>query len=933
MLKTCLIFTIMIVPFLGGCRYFKSDVTIQVQALNGDGEALPRAKVLVDKNQVGTTDEHGFFKTTLSLSVEEAVLVEVSKASTDTFYAPFFETIKIKRGDINSFKFTATLYGVKQNAADEKAATTAGTAPSNETAAASKPVEALKVLDVSPNPTPTLATATDASAAATIAASNHTEIDNGRPLTFYVVSGRESVENASVYFGDTAKKQWMHGCYSNNNGRCSFRVPEHMDNVVILVRAKGFQTQTRSFQLFDGDKVRFELNRGKSLEIFAISPSQGAMEGVENVKISVNGRPVGKTDVFGSFITPLITEDELNGKVLLEAEQWLPAKTEVTLTAASSESVIQHYQSIKPASPKLALMDFVVYRDKSDAPMLSAPTFESLQAALVSAGALITNGPALNGKLASQKTSLNDLSGSTWAQLRKIDEPIHYVVRPSFIEGPQARIILSAIDPEGHMAFSASQSVKAKGATQAALNDLAVRLMQNIRHEGAIVEAVGDEFRINLGKTHGLQVGDKIQITGNVRLPNGEITAWDTIASATVSEVAPERSRIRLVSTQPNTHVEAGNNVVVDRRPAAATELLSIQVSEESTHGPIGLAEVYLGDQWLGATDLAGLATVAAIDLLKTKEISIFSPGYTPKNLPITADKGALVALSHEATPVQIESQPPGALVKINGRDLGRTPIDTEIPYPGTTVNIELGGVDGFEYLTRAQSVSSRGIILRGNTQITLNRDPQQAARALANEGKVPEAIQLLESIPETDNTYLLAQHQLGELYLNNLHDPVKAASAFHKVTTNPNVDSYKDKRFIGTYINEAVALFQAGEQAVAMDSNLAISYWRQSEAILTRTEEQLRFVPQAQYNQAVHTLSYYRALSLHKTWTLTQNAQDQENAMQHWKDYIQGTALALPQDQNYDWVKKAEGYFEQIRKASTARNKPNTDKRSPVAL
>jgi hypothetical protein len=921
------LFLTLSVGLVSGCRYFKSEASLQIQALNGNGEALRNAKVLVNKVQVGHTDDKGFFKGNLELPVDEPLLVEVSKPSTDTFYAPYFETIKVKRGDVNTFKLTATLYGIKQGSTDANVVAEAQpTADAGAAIAVSEPTEILSVsgqLD-----SPTLATATDATAAAQIKAAAE---DSGRPLTYYIVSGRDPVENASVFYGDATKKQWKHGCYTNASGRCSFKVPEHLDNVVTLVRAKGFQTQSRTFQLLDGDKVRFELSRGKSLEVFAISPLQGNMEGVESIKVSLNGKYLGLTDRFGSFIAPLDMEIPGDAKVQLEADQWLPAKSEISLNAQSNDSIIQHFQSIKPIAPKIAVMDFVVYRDKTDASMLNPPTQESLQMALNQAGANIVNGPALSGKFAEQKVSLNDLTASTWSQLRKVPETLNYVIRPSFVEGPSARIILSAIDSQGQMVYSASQSVKAKGSTQAVLTDLSNRILQNIRHEGAIVEAVGEEFRINIGKSHGIQTGDKIQITGNIRLASGEISSWDTIASAVVSEAGPERSRIKLIQTQPNSKVEAGNSVSLDRRPKASGEAVAVSVLEEQSQGPIGLAEVYSGDQWLGSSDLRGEAQVSEVDLLKTKDIQVFSPGYTPKTIALTeASKSIQAALSHEATPVQIESQPSGALVKINGRDLGRTPIDTDIPYPGPSVNVEIGGVDGFEYITRAQAVGSRGIVMKGNTHITLNRDPQQAARVLASEGKLIDAAQILEGIPESDASYLLAQHQLGELYLNQLHDPVKAASAFHKVTTHEKAEGFKDKRFIGTYINEAVALYQAGEQAMKLDNNLAISYWRQAEVILSRTEEQLRYVPQAQYNQAVHTLSYYRALSLHKTWTLTQNAEDQEHAMQRWKDYIQGTALALPQDQHYEWVKKAEGFFQQIQ---TARNKPRNDARSPVAM
>ena len=915
---------------VSGCRYFKSEANIQIQARTGEGEALTNAKVLVNKVLVGHTDSHGNFKASLELPVEEPLLVEVSKASTATFYAPFFETIKVKRGDINTFKLNATLYGIDQESvpAALAAKTPTAAAAGDEVVESTTTPQKLDVLSVSSTlDTPTLSTATDATSADQLAAT----IESGKPVTFYVVSGRDAVENASIYFGDPSKKQWVHGCYSNANGRCTFKIPDTLDTLVTLVRANGFQTQTRSVQLFDNDKVRFELNRGKALEIFAISPNQGNMEGIENVKISIDGKYLGTTDRYGSFITPLAAGSSENSLITLEASDWLPSKAEFRVNAQTGDSIIQHFQNIKPIAPKIAVMDFAIFRDKSDAAILNPPSFDALQVALQQAGASVINGPVLTGKFAQLKTSLDDLSAGSWDQLKKLDEPLNYIVRPSFIEGGSARMILSAIDTKGRIVYSTSRSVKAKGATQGVLKDLATRLVQHFAQEGAVFEQVGEEFHINLGKAQALQVGDKVQITGNVRLPSGDISAWDVIATGVVTTVGSERSRIKLTQTQPHAKVEPGNSVRRLDRPTAPSEPISVAVVDEHNQGPIGLAELYADDQWLGSTDLSGQANLSEADLLKVKDISVFSPGFAPKKLDLTpGTKTFQVALTHEATAVQIESQPSGALVKINGRDLGRTPIDTEIPYPGPTVTLELGGVEGFEYKTRTQSVGPRGILLKEATQITLNRDPQQAARLLVNEGKLSDAAQILEGIAEGESNYLLAHHQLGELYLNQLHDPIKAASAFHRVTSHVAVDGYKDKRFIGTYINEAVALYQAGEQASASDSNLAISYWRQAEAILTKTEDQLRFVPQAQYNQAVHTLSYYRALSLHKTWLVTKALDDQENATQRWKDYIQGTALALPQDQHYEWVKMAESYFQAIQ---TAKNKPRVDANAPVAM
>jgi hypothetical protein len=218
----------------------------------------------------------------------------------------------------------------------------------------------------------------------------------------------------------------------------------------------------------------------------------------------------------------------------------------------------------------------------------------------------------------------------------------------------------------------------------------------------------------------------------------------------------------------------------------------------------------------------------------------------------------------------------------------------------------------GEDYLPYQKTVTidEDGIDLSGERRIKLEKDLRREARLLIEARRSSEAIKVLESVGENHPLYALMQHDLGEILLNKEQDPVKAAAAFHRVTSRPEVANFSDKRFVGTHINEAISLFHAGEQIAKQEPQSALAYWKQAIEIMNQTEPQLRFVPQDRYTQALHCLHFYRALSLHRTWALNQSQSDLIKAHAAWKGYIESTALVSPADRNFVFLKKAEAFY-----------------------
>ena len=160
-------------------------------------------------------------------------------------------------------------------------------------------------------------------------------------------------------------------------------------------------------------------------------------------------------------------------------------------------------------------------------------------------------------------------------------------------------------------------------------------------------------------------------------------------------------------------------------------------------------------------------------------------------------------------------------------------------------------------------------------------------AQRLQRTGKLTQALEVLKSIEPNHSDYLFANHDIGEIYLKMIKDPIKASQYFGIVTNHPTVKFYNDKRFTGSHVNEGIALFLTAEKIAPKSLETAQAHYAKAVEVLDRVSSQLRFVNQNQYQTAVNNVNYYKALSYHRMWELSKNRVMIYNAMKSWKKFL----------------------------------------------
>ncbi len=938
------------------CRFFQAEATFKIKVVDGSGDPLPNSQVMIQKKLMGTTNQQGSLELNLELPLNEAILVEINKPSTQMFYAPFFESFRVAKGEPNRFNIQAILYAVPKNSPEVPAEDLAQKTAEVPTEAAIAPIDgnpsstedpglvsAMQNLnndgmvglpspsDMAEDPTKKSPNAAiepfDPELSAQKAA--NTLLDNpeqsSRLITFYTASGRENVTDARILYGDPERGQWLEGCTTNARGRCSFTLPASFrtENVHLLTRATNYQPQIKIISLAHGDKVRIDLIRGQSLEIFAVQKNYRSIRGLKSVGVKLAGKEIGQTDAFGYLSYSMPQKPAESIAVTMEATGYLPSSITQTVSNLGPWTLVQSFSGKEAPRARLLLLPLKIQNSGSESPQ---PNIIMSWDKIIQDGIrqnLMSQAPFMEADwerisliLERNGLSLQQLGRQGWNQADLTSE-FEWALRPTLILGPSAALELSLINANGQIQGASLQRLTIKPDSQALRALLAVAsrdISSFMPFEGSLVEAEKEGFRINLSQQsgHALKVGETLRLHGLMaEFPNTH-SGWTDIGSARVTELGDSFARIRVQELKPRSTASIGQIVVLNRSMEAGDKYIT--VIDQADKRPLAQANLFLQDQWIGTTDRQGIARIGSSAAGRRGVLSVVRSGYRilQDDFSWVEGKDKSLALQRSSIPLRIETDPSNAQIKLNGRLIGRSPLYQSIDLPGPTAQIEIILNEEYKPLNQIISFDEEGLDWSGARAVHLEKDLRREAKQLIQVGRLSEAIHLLEALPESHPDFLIVQHELGDIYLNQSQDPIKAAAAFHRVTSRPEVAQFVDKRFIGTYINEAIAIYHIGEKMKGSDQAAALSSWQQTKDMLDRCEDQLRFIPDEQYTQAVHSLSYYRALSLHRIWGLTQKTEDLRNAHNSWKKYIESTALASPADKHYSLLKKAELFYRQ---------------------
>lgn len=425
--------------------------------------------------------------------------------------------------------------------------------------------------------------------------------------------------------------------------------------------------------------------------------------------------------------------------------------------------------------------------------------------------------------------------------------------------------------------------------------ELAEEIVARFPFEGTILETLADgRFRINLGSGGGraIEAGTTFHLFASEVDAEGRVTGRREVGLGTVTRVEPLVADLKPESLAPDAAVGVGDRVVralIDDPTAGATGVVALQVRAEGRGEPVAAANVYLDGAWVGTTDRDGRLEVP-IRPRRRYDLLVFKHGFQQAREAVSfpqARGDRTIALVPAQTRFTVESTPPGALVTVDGEEVGRTPITEPVAVRlgFRRVRIDAGG--DWRAYERIIEFSGSELALTGPDRIVLEKDWLAIGERLLAEGRPTEAMEALAKAGPGHPDYSAARHRLGQLYLDEKKDPEGAIREFERVLALPENREVVRKRFAVVYTNLGHAYYALGVAIQRKDPEGAARAYRKALEALVVARQNSRFFPGTSYDEALHDTYYYTALAQHRLADLSRSPEAFRRADLAWRDYF----------------------------------------------
>ena len=130
-----------------------------------------------------------------------------------------------------------------------------------------------------------------------------TKSQGDQVFTIQAFNKRKGLKGVTLYKGEDKKGELREICSTDKRGRCvvSFS-EEEQGKVYFVAKKKGFKTTSKNVRIKNNGVLRFDLQKGNSIDFFATTRRYNYIKGLEGVSVFIDGKKMGETDPFGRFL-------------------------------------------------------------------------------------------------------------------------------------------------------------------------------------------------------------------------------------------------------------------------------------------------------------------------------------------------------------------------------------------------------------------------------------------------------------------------------------------------------------------------------------------------------------------------------------------------------------------------------------------------------
>jgi tetratricopeptide (TPR) repeat protein len=235
----------------------------------------------------------------------------------------------------------------------------------------------------------------------------------------------------------------------------------------------------------------------------------------------------------------------------------------------------------------------------------------------------------------------------------------------------------------------------------------------------------------------------------------------------------------------------------------------------------------------------------------------------------------------------RVDSEPSGASVTLDDEQLGKTPLSGGKPVTLGFHSLRLTYGEDYRDFFEVMEFTKKEEDRTGERRIVLQKDFLRIGDGARQKGDIETAIKAYASTGRDHPDYAEAHRRLGDIYLDDKEDYDRAIAEFESVLSMPENEQLIYKQFAVTFTNLGHAYCEKGNRLANSDRDGASQAYAKAIKALQTAKQNTRFFPKGEYDEAVHDTYYYTALSYHKLYLITKQPAVMNSASLAWREYF----------------------------------------------
>ncbi len=673
----------------------------------------------------------------------------------------------------------------------------------------------------------------------------------------------------------------------------------------VAVKLKGYNPWSEVATLRGAEVLNVSLSKIGVVygTLLAAYESMGRLVPISGAEVVLAGKPVGSTDEAGTLrlATP-------PGEVTVEVTKdgFLPEPSIATLSARSRDVVVPLYPQDAPAY-RIAVLPSKNGKPGDSEVESALPEVEDQLSDYLFSYACFrrVDSRAFSEAMVSAALSEEKILTGGWEKtpLSKLADA---VVLSEVTNDNRLIVSIQVLSASGAR-LGAFAEIDKRSKVRSICENAAKKIVEVFPFEGHIVAIDGRQVVSSLGsgQDRGLQKGNEVTF---YRLSSTRPTQLTSLGKGAVKSVTETSSIVAPAGDLADLTV--GDKLVVLPRNREASFngslALTVMAGREGFEQTFPDVNVYRDGTWVGVTSESGELQVPVASGGKHDFLFVRS-GIAPHREDVKVEGARaqrVVIMPNSISRLRLESQPSGAQVTLDGRLMGMTPLDVEVPMGFLRIKLDAG--EEWRVFDKVLELTKLEEDYTGARRFELQRDVLGASDALLAKGDVDGAIAVLSTVEPEHADYSAARNRLGGIYLDSKKQPAKAVAEFEKVLSRPENKELVNKRFTVTFLNLGRAYYLTGTPE---GSEKAIP-------LLLTAKDNKRFFAREDYERASHDTLYFLALASHKLYYARPSEKLLYETSQRWKDYFDFFPEELRSNAEVHEARAgAEHFYEELRR------------------